>query len=415
VPKSKPNKKTSEKNSSRTGIVLVRFFFFISLGISIFLAWRAMSGGGVPGCGPDSDCDRVLGSRWAYLFGLPVSALAILVYVAAIAITFQRQIPWKGLLGIAVTVIGAALWFVGLQVFAIKAFCKFCMVAHVAGAIAAVLVLKKVPLPRGSWKGPMLAGLAAAALLIVAQVASPAPAPIQVSTGFEPVRSTNGTVQTALTPSSTTTNTATQNGIAPNAPTFSIVRGRFTLDLTKVPVSGSLNAPKKVVKLFDYTCHHCRDLHHLLHVAKEKHATELAVISLPMPLDGSCNPTVRKTPSAHVNACEYAKLSLAVFYAEPKKFEAYSDWLFAPQRPPELIQAREQAASLIGKERLLALLADPRIDAQIRQDVEIYAASSQLGKSSAMPQLIFQGGASIGSVNNFKELEQILFDALGLR
>jgi len=36
--------------------------------------------------------------------------------------------------------------FVGLQVFVIKAFCKFCMTAHACGFAAALLCLKNIPL-----------------------------------------------------------------------------------------------------------------------------------------------------------------------------------------------------------------------------------------------------------------------------
>jgi len=73
-----------------------------------------------------------------------------------------------------------------------------------------------------------------------------------------------------------------------------------------------LNAPKKMAKLFDFTCHHCRDLHHLLSSFRAKHSNELAVISLPLPLNADCNPTVKRTQPAHVDACEFARYALAV-------------------------------------------------------------------------------------------------------
>lgn len=414
-----PKAKTSSKrknapinnNSSRNGFLPVRLFLLVALGISGFLAWRSFSGGSVPGCGPESDCDKVLGSRWAYLFGMPVSLFAVPVYLTALGLSFRKPIPWKALLAMAVLIVVAAAWFVGLQVFAIGAFCKFCMVAHASGSIAAIILVWRNPLALPSWATPAAVGTALAALLAVAQIVSPAPSPKRVITQAD--EKTAGAIRGDEASASNQSITA----LAPRnagATTLSIIRGQFTLDLTQLPVSGSPRAPKKMVKLFDYTCHHCRDLHHLLDVVKAKYPTELAVVSLPMPLDAKCNPVMRSTPSAHVNACEYARLGLAVFFAKPAKFEEFSNWLFAPQRPPELDQAREYAAGILGRERLIASLADPRIDAQIRTDVEIYAASSRLGKSTAMPQMIFPAGASIGSVNDLQQLEGILSDALGL-
>jgi hypothetical protein len=197
-------------------------------------------------------------------------------------------------------------------------------------------------------------------------------------------------------------------------PTFSFVDGQFTVDLTKVPVSGRLEAPKKMVKLFDYTCHNCRDLHHLLEPVKRKYSNELAVISLPVPLDASCNSAVRRTAAAHVNACEYAKTALAVFFAKPEKFDDFSNWLFAPEHPPGVEAARAQAELLVGKDAFAAALADPRVEHQIRTDVNIYAASSQKARRGAMPQLLFANGGSIGAVPNAQTLDKILFDALGL-
>jgi hypothetical protein len=198
-------------------------------------------------------------------------------------------------------------------------------------------------------------------------------------------------------------------------PMFPIVRGQFTLDLRTLPVRGSLGAPKRMVKLFDYTCHHCRDLHHLLEPMGRKYSNDLAIVSLPMPLNANCNPMLRSTARAHIDACEYARLALAVFYADRSKFEEFSDWLYLPERPPEVSEAREHAASMVGRERLEAALGDARIDGQIRTNAFIYAASSRLGKSSALPQLIFQNGASIGAVADEAQLEKILADALGLR
>ena len=407
----KPVIQKTKEHLSRTELISVRFLFLVALGIAGFLAWSPLQGGGVPGCGPESDCDKVLASRWAFIFGLPVSLFAMPVYMLALVFTVPKKIPWKLLLPITLMILVGAAWFVGLQLFVIRALCKFCMAAHVAGIVAAVLIIRRNPLLQ---RDRMIAGgtaLALGSLLVMAQFASPAPVPRQVRLappGAETNRSAS--VQSNLA-------NATVNAVQTNSPDplFQIVRGQFTLDLRTVPVRGSIAAPKRMVKLFDYTCHHCRDLHHLLEPIAHRYSNQLAIVSLPMPLNANCNPMLRSTARAHIDACEYARLALAVFFVDSKKFDDFSNWLYQGERPPEVKTAKEYAGSMVGRERLEAALQDPRVGEQIRTNAFIYAASSRLGKSSALPQMIFSTGASIGAVADAQQLEKILADALGLR
>ena len=382
-------------------LIAVRLLFFVALAISVYLALSSWKAGGVPGCGPQSDCDKVLSSRWASLFGIPVSFLALPVYSATFASLFGKNLPWRFLTVIATTVLIMALWFVGLQMFALRAFCKFCMTAHLAGALASIILLRKAPLLGRASLGPVTIAAAASLIMITAQTLSRPPAPVQVSTA-------NPSQANASKQSET-------NSIAtPAAPTFTILEGQVTLDLTKVPVSGELDAKHKFIKLFDYTCHHCRGLHHLLEPVKHSYSNKVAIVSLPMPLDANCNPIIKSTPRSHENACEYAKLALAVFFAEPAKFEQYSNWLFHPPRPPELSAAREHAARLVTQEKLNVALTDPRIPQQLKQNSDIFVSSSRLARRSTLPQLIFPGGVSVGGVTDAQQLNKILFDGLGL-
>ena len=397
-----PNAKNQPKNAlDSTQLLFVRLLLIVAFGISAYLAWNSLKGGGVPGCGPESDCDKVLSSRWGYLFGLPISVFALPVYAVGIGLLFQRARSWKILLPVAVTFLFAALWFVGLQAFALRAFCKFCMTAHIAGGLAALILLKNNPLSASMTVGSVAVGAALTGAVILGQVTSAPPAPVQVV-------SSNPIVST---PDSNAVPTLATNT---PVPTFSVVDGQFTLNLTKVPVSGPLNAPKKLAKLFDYTCHHCRDLYHLLLPAKKKYANELAVISLPMPLDANCNSVIKSTQPSHQNACEYARMGLAVFFANPVKFDEFTHWVFTPERPPDLASTKAFAESLIGKVQFATAMKDPRVEEQIKMDVNIYVASSRLAKRSTMPQMLFARGGSIGAVRNAAILDQILYNSLGL-
>jgi uncharacterized membrane protein len=396
-----PKQKALRTDLSRAELLLARLALFVAFGFSAYLAWNSLKGGGVPGCGPESDCDKVLSSRWAYLLGLPISVFALPVYAVGLGLLFQKARSWKVLLPVAVTILFAALWFVGLQAFALRAFCKFCMSAHVAGGLAALILLKNNPLSTSVTMRSVVVGAALTGAVIVGQFTSAPPAPVQVVSS-SPIVSTS---ESNAVPT-----------LATNAPdpTFAVVDGQFTLNLKKVPVSGPLNAPKKLAKLFDYTCHHCRDLYHLLLPVKKRYANELAVISLPMPLDANCNSVIKSTQPSHQNACEYARIGLAVFFANPAKFDEFTHWVFTPERPPDVASTRAYAESLIGKEQFAVAIKDPRVEEQIRMDVNIYVASSRLAKRSTMPQMLFARGGSIGAVRNAAILDQILYNSLGL-
>ena len=135
----------------------VRAFLVVAIIGAGYLAWASLHHGPVAGCGTESGCDRVLHSRWAYWLDIPVSVPALLVYLALLGATIllqKRSAPddergsWAAIIALSVIVAGAALWFVGLQVFVIKAFCKFCMTAHACGLTAALLCLKHIPLAK---------------------------------------------------------------------------------------------------------------------------------------------------------------------------------------------------------------------------------------------------------------------------
>src|SRR5881409_2088356 len=119
-----PSMAAKPKHSPQDGIIhpgllfAVRLLVFGAIALAGYLLWVSLSGGTVAGCAPDSKCDKVLHSRWARCLGVPVSAIALLIYGAILAGTFRlrRAIPpaeqrkaWHWLIPCAVAVLGAAL------------------------------------------------------------------------------------------------------------------------------------------------------------------------------------------------------------------------------------------------------------------------------------------------------------------
>src|SRR4030095_10165840 len=73
---------------SPTVLILARALLFVALGVSAYLAWTSLTRGSVIGCGPESECDRVLQSRWARWFGIPVSLFAVGIDALTLWATF---------------------------------------------------------------------------------------------------------------------------------------------------------------------------------------------------------------------------------------------------------------------------------------------------------------------------------------
>src|SRR5215211_7882258 len=127
---------TRDGNLRRGRALAIRLLILIAAGVSGYLLSVSLSGGNAVGCGPGSACDEVLQSRWAYVFGIPVSALALAIDLALLFTTFacglqstpaQRRGAWEIMVPCTVLLLGAALWFVALQIFVLHRFCPWCM------------------------------------------------------------------------------------------------------------------------------------------------------------------------------------------------------------------------------------------------------------------------------------------------
>jgi len=344
-----------------------------------------------------------------------------------------RRKAWELALPASILVLGGALWFVALQVVVVKSICPWCMTAHTAGSIAAVMLLLRFPLKetadrrdkdpavlRGTAMKLGLAALFAIALFAVAQIAVapktsketsiPGAISVQAPALSNPVVALKTNLTAAATNSIPATSVLAQtNAPAPIVATTNVdaavppgwlgmFGGAVKLDLSQTPMWGSPEAPHKLVSLHDYSCHHCALMHSRVTALAHKFAPKLAVISLPMPLDGKCNPLLGgRTQPAHSNACAYARLGLAVWRAKPAAMEPYDDWFFGafnkstavPQQPPTLDAATQRATELVGgAEKLAEALRDPIIEKQLATGISIYATSWKQYRNGSMPQFI---------------------------
>jgi uncharacterized membrane protein len=170
---------------------LLRLLCCAALGITGYLAVTALSAGDVAGCsgGAVWDCGLALHSRWAKVLGVPVSVPAFALYGVILAsLAFCRPTAPRSRLRVAwsIATIGAfaaglaAVWFIGLQVFAVGHLCVYCIAAHLCGlALCAAILWKR---PAGSQSTAVLAGVSAlgVGLLIAAQALSAPPPTFKV-------------------------------------------------------------------------------------------------------------------------------------------------------------------------------------------------------------------------------------------
>lgn len=139
----------SGKQSTRVSRWIVLGFLIASLvGFfdATYLAVKHYSGSPVS-CSIIQGCDKVLASRYAVLYGVPVALFGSIYYITIFILTAAFiDTKRRAILSYAArfTVIGflAALWFLYLQVFVIRAICLYCIVSAVSSVALFIFGLR---------------------------------------------------------------------------------------------------------------------------------------------------------------------------------------------------------------------------------------------------------------------------------
>jgi uncharacterized membrane protein len=370
-----------------------------------YLAYFSLSGAALPGCRPEDGCSDALSSSWANWLGVPVSLLAVALYLTLLAATFaaRRKLPpvrrrrlWIASVALGSMSLAAAVWFIGLQLFALEEWCTWCTTTHLFASAAGGIMIHQARVatrlrqPILSTKEVRWFAVGAAALgwavLAAGQLASAAPAraaTARIAPGASTQPEAKGTVV--------------------------LHQGRFKLNAAELPLIGPANAKAIIVGLFDTTCHHCRETRRVVKKAIERASGRLAIISLPMPLDKECNHLVTRTTKEHTHACEYGALALGVFRAKGAAFPEFEDWLFEPVAPPSIEQARNKAMELVGVQALSSALRDPWIGERLVLNIELYEANARAsGGDTRLPQIVIGDTLIQGTISTSDDLFQLL-------
>jgi protein-disulfide isomerase len=177
---------------------------------------------------------------------------------------------------------------------------------------------------------------------------------------------------------------------------ITVAGGQVSLDIRHWPLLGKPDAKHVFVEMFDYTCPYCRATHGAIRGAMEHFGDDLAIIALPVPLDATCNRAVGATAAEHAEACEIAKIAVAVWRVSRKQFPPFHSWLFESAYRRTAADARQHAAELVGEKALQDELKLPHAANYIASHVELY----QRVGSGSLPKLLFINSSVSGSVES---------------
>src|SRR5580704_8569963 len=172
--------------------------------------------------------------------------------------------------------------------------------------------------------------------------------------------------------------------------------GQVSLDIRHWPLLGKPDAKYVFVEMFDYTCPYCRATHQAVRGAMEHFGDDLAIIALPVPLDAACNRSVTQTAPEHAEACEIAKIAVAVWRVNRAKFAEFHSWLFDPSSRPTAADALQHAAQLVGENAIHDELNKPTAGSYVTRHVELY---ERVG-SGSLPKILFSSTSVSGSVES---------------
>ena len=396
----------------------------VALILSLYLSWVALKDRGLIGCGAEGGCQQMLSSRWSKWLGVPVASLGaadyLIVLLAALTIgpgtaRATRCLAWKTLLISTSAAAGAAIWFIVLQLAAVRSLCTYCLAIHGCGLLAAMLVLGGTPVNGGEsvirWRNSagapirfvslMLAGLVPVGLLIAGQVLLPSRSYRIETSGSGPIVGSPSAIA-GVQPSS-----MPGDGIA----IVRVAQETLAFDSKRYPTAGPPGARHFILMLSDYTCPHCRTTHEMLQRLRTAYGQQIGVIVLPVPLDPRCNPLVPAGHAGPPQACALARLALAVWCSDAKKFGTIDRWLFAGTHIRLEDETRAFAADLVGAKKLDDALLDPRIDGLIHDDIQLYARCG----SGQIPKLLIGSTTAIGAIPEERLLAGVIEKEWGIR
>jgi hypothetical protein len=321
----------------------------------------------------------------------------------------------------------AALWFIGLQFFAVGKLCPYCLGVHacgliVAGAGAFLCHYSSFDVGKTSNRFVILRSICFALFGITTLIAgqlfySPDGYEISEVNKMPPAVVDGGNSEPSVTPEDDLKNSEgssedtidSSDADGPKRQTH-LSFGPIEIDASTDPLIGDPNASHLLVKLFDYSCDNCRILHNYLSRYQDERQLSLAIFVLPVPMNVHCNPYISKTGSKHIHACELGKIALAVFAANPGQFGKFHEWMMQGTSPPSVAGAEDYARQLVGADEFQKAMNRSEPDARMQSYVKLF----KLSNAGIVPKLIYNSQMIVGTPTEYEKFAAALDKMIGL-
>lgn len=447
------------RSGAMLALILSGFLFFTHIAAQ----WQ-MAGAKVPFCSGLSwvDCESVLGSRYAMWLSIPVSGLAMVLYmvvtVLLLAITEKRKeseakIIWWVLCAAGGAIIASTVWFVYVQFGILGRICSYCLITHAVGAGVGLLILVQGGRFCGAVrKGAVLVGLAGTAVLVMGQVLYVPKYSEEVTWNEGENRWIDGGLMNEENGKKYVSDEINgdwnvdkdENGdwkgnLKGDSNWEGGVRmlgGKVILNSATHPMIGFDSAKHFFVEVTDFTCKRCRIFSDVLEDARPELGADIGVLVVFYPLSAKCNEMIMKEVKPIVEgennerngkkegktkseeeseeeekngdmACELVRLGIAVWLADKSAYGGYHRWLFENQDEMSIDKARNRAAKLVGRRALEQSLDDKRIEEILRRDVRL---AKMLGVNR-LPGIVAGSERFTGFPEDGKLLAEILREA----
>ena len=192
---------------------------------------------------------------------------------------------------------------------------------------------------------------------------------------------------------------------------ITVAQGQFDLDVYAHPSVGLATAGHIVVKLFDYTCAHCRTTHRYLEEARRRYGDQLVIVLLPVPMNTACNKYIQVDRPEHEQSCEFARLALGVWKARPAAFADFHHWLLDRNEMPTIEASKDHAAKLVGTEALEIALADKELGRQLEENARLF----DLAGNGQIPKLLTEKFTAVGEPQSAAQLFDFFEKNVGLK
>lgn len=395
------NQSTLKKIKFSPGLI-GRVLLLLCAGLALYLASISLTQTTLLGCTEQSECFQVLGTRWAYLFGLPASFPAIAIYLVAVlaagAFEARDQRTWLGTLGEISLLLSAvaAIWFLSLQFFVIKHFCMLCCLTHVFALCGVFFLMwsrRLQPWPDDTeedWaEAPVLrrTGLFAMVRALAVAVGVIALAAGPFVNASHPFVTATLSVDKSEEP-------------ATGVPILTYDDGKIAIHPSELPLLGKPGAREFALALTDYTCDYCRLYHSILEEVAQTHGDQFAIVLLPAARDD--------------NAALLQHTMLCLFRADPEKHRTLSAEIIAGNHPALGEAVRLTARALLGEAAWSAAeqAYGPWASKQIQLARDLRAANQKTLSSTRLPQLVAGPHVLLGYSDNLAEINQFVENGL---